>query len=203
MSAPGGPPRSPSDAELIAAVLAGTAAAPDAAGGAEAAFRTLVERYQQPIFGYLYRLLLRDEETARDLTQAVFLKAYRNLREVDPRRPLAPWLYRIAHNEAANLLRTRARHPEATLEPEDWARVGDPAGATPESALAERQEHAALHRALAGLRPQLRSALVLYYFEERSYQEIAEILQVPIGTVGTLVHRGRNALRAVMEPGTG
>jgi RNA polymerase sigma-70 factor (ECF subfamily) len=79
--------------------------------------------------------------------------------------------------------------------------VSDPSGETPESALAARQEQAALQRALAGLRPHLRSALVLHYFEDRSYQEIAEILQVPIGTVGTLIHRGRNALRALLEPG--
>ena len=58
-----------------------------------------------------------------------------------------------------------------------------------------------MERGLAGLRPQVRSALVLHYFEERSYQEIAEILQVPIGTVGTLIHRGRGALRALLEPG--
>jgi RNA polymerase sigma-70 factor, ECF subfamily len=190
---PGGSAQARGDAELVAAVLAGGADAGEA-------FRALVERHQQAIFGYLYRLLLRDPETAQDLTQTVFLKAYHSLRDWRPERPLAPWLYRIAHNEAANWLRTRARHPEASLEPEDWARVGDPAGETPESALAARQEQAALRRALAGLRPQLRSALVLYYFEERSYQDIAAILQVPLGTVGTLIHRGRKALRAVLEP---
>lgn len=185
-----------SDGELVAAVLAGG----EAAG---AAFRTLVERHQQPIFAYLHRLLLRDTETAQDLTQAVFLKAYQNLRAVDRSRPLAPWLYRIAHNEAANWLRRRARHPEAHMEPEDWARVGDPAGDTPESALAARQEQRRLREALAGLRPRLRSALVLYYFEDKSYQEIAEILQVPMGTVATLIHRGRSALRAALEPDDG
>ena len=188
---PAAPPEGWSDGELIAAVLTGH----------EESFRTLVERHQQPIFAYLFRLLLRDEESARDLTQSVFLKAYRGLASVDRKRPLAPWLYRIAHNEAANHLRGRARRPETGLEPEDWARVGDPSGETPESALAARQEQAALQRALAGLRPHLRSALVLHYFEDRSYQEIAEILQVPIGTVGTLIHRGRNALRALLEPG--
>ena len=181
----------PSDGELIARVLAGRAEA----------FQSLVQRHQQPIFAYLHRLLLRDGEAARDLTQSVFLKAYQSLRSVDPARPLLPWLYRIAHNEAANRLRHRARHPEAGLEPEDWARVADPAGDTPESALAKAQEHAALRQALAGLRPQLRSAVVLHYFEDKSYQEIAEILEVPIGTVGTLIHRGRNALRAVLAPG--
>ena len=181
----------PRDGELIAQVLAGHGES----------FRILVERHQQLIFAYLHRLLLRDGEAARDLTQSVFLKAYQSLRSVDPARPLLPWLYRIAHNEAANRLRHRARHPEAGLEPEDWARVADPAGATPEGALAQAQEHAALQRALAGLRPQLRSAVVLHYFEDKSYQEIAEILEVPIGTVGTLIHRGRNALRAVLAPG--
>lgn len=183
-------PDAASDAALVAAVLAGE----------RERYGELVQRHQQPIFAYLYRLLLRDAETAQDLTQTVFLKAYENLRAADPARPLAPWLYRIAHNEAANHLRSRARHPAEGLEPEAWARVGDAAGDTPESTLAAAQEQAALHRALEGLRPQVRSAVVLHYFEERSYQEIAEILAVPIGTVGTLIHRGRNALRTVLDP---
>lgn len=187
----------PSDGALVAAALTGDGAA----------FRRLVERHQEPIHTYLYRLLLRDAETARDLTQSVFLKAYRNLNAVDQERPLLPWLYRIAHNEAANHLRTRARHPETAMEPEDWARVADPAGTNPEEVLAERQEReawdAALHSALAGLKPNVRSALVLHYFEERSYQEIAEALEVPIGTVGTLIHRGRKALQRTLGDGPG
>lgn len=196
MSVPGDLSGGRSDGDLIADVIGGGAAAGEA-------FHLLVERHQQAIYAYLHRLLLRDAETAQDLTQAVFLKAYRNLRAVDRSRPLAPWLYRIAHNEAANWLRTRARHPEAYLEPEDWARVGDPAGDDPERALVAREEQQRLQRALDGLKPRLRSALVLYYFEDKSYQEIAEILQVPMGTVATLVHRGRNALRAALEPGEG
>jgi RNA polymerase sigma-70 factor (ECF subfamily) len=190
---PAGDPRGWEDGELVAAVL----------DGRKELFSVLVERHQQPVYSYLHRLLLRDEESARDLAQTVFLKTYRNLRAVDPARPLLPWLYRIAHNEAANHLRGRSRRPEAGLEPEDWARVADPAGDTPERALAQRQEHAALHRALAALKPRLRSAVVLHYFEERSYQEIAEILQVPLGTVGTYLHRGRNALREALGEALG
>ena len=123
-------PSAPPDGALVAAALAGDGEA----------FRQLVQRHQQAVHAYLYRLLLYDRETAQDLTQSVFLKTYRNLRAVDQARPLLPWLYRIAHNEAANHLRTRARHPASGLEPEAWARVADPQGASPEEALAEQQE---------------------------------------------------------------
>ncbi len=187
---PGSEAAQRSDDELIAAVLAGHSEH----------FRELMERHQQAIFDYLYRLLLRDGETALDLTQTVFLKAYQNLRAVDRGRPLAPWLYRIAHNEAANHLRHRARHPESGLEDDAWARMPGTAVADPERTHAAAQEQAAVLEAMARLKPRQREVLVLHYFEERSYQEIAEILELPVGTVGTLIHRARNALRPLLEP---
>ena len=177
-----------SDSEIIAAILAGD----------REAFRFLMERYQQMLFGYLFRLLLRDSETARELTQNVFMKAFENLARVDRNRPLAPWLYRIAHNEAANYLRTRARHPETALETDHWS--GIPASETdsPEDAQLASEESTAIRQALDQLKPRQREALVLHYFEDRSYEEIAEILDIPPGTVGTLIHRGRKRLESLL-----
>jgi RNA polymerase sigma-70 factor (ECF subfamily) len=158
-----------------------------------------MERHQQAIFGYLYRLVFRDPETARDLTQSVFLKAYEHLASVDRSRPFTPWLYRIAHNEAANWMRTRRRHPEAALDPETAAGLADPADPSPESAQAGEQERALLLAALDGLQPRYRQALVLFFFEERSYEDIARILDVRLGTVGTLIHRAKERLRAALD----
>lgn len=180
----------PSDSDIIAAVLAGKTDQ----------FRELVERYQGRVFGYLYRHLREDTETARDLAQTVFLKAYRNLAAVDSSRPLAPWLLRIAHNEGANHLRWRARHPEAGMEPEGWDKMASPPGADPETQLARQQERARVRTALDGLPEKMRAAVMLFYFEERSYGDIGEILNIPSGTVGTLIRRGRERMRIVLEP---
>jgi RNA polymerase sigma-70 factor (ECF subfamily) len=179
----------PTDAALIAATLAGD----------PQAFRALMERHQRAIFGYLYRLLFRDAESARELTQTVFMKAYEHLASVDRERPFTPWLYRIAHNEAANWMRTRERHPETGLEPEQWSRMADPAGDSPEAAQAAEQDRALLLRALDSLPDRQREALVLFYFEERSYEEIAAILDVRLGTVGTLIHRAKEQLRKRLD----
>ncbi len=179
----------PSDRALIQAALSGDSRA----------FPSLMERHQQAIFGYLYRLTFRDPDTARDLTQTVFLRAYEHLAAVDTARPFTPWLYRIAHNEAANWMRTRRRHPETRMEPEQWADLSDPAGASPEATEAAAQERALLLDALDGLPPRYREVLMLFFFEERSYEDIAAILEVRLGTVGTLIHRAKAQLRARLE----
>jgi RNA polymerase sigma-70 factor (ECF subfamily) len=173
------------DADLIAATLAGDSHA----------FRLLMERHQQAIFGYLYRLVFRNADTARDLTQSVFLKAYEHLATVDRSRPFTPWLYRIAHNEAANWMRTRQRHPEAAMEPEQWSRVPDPAEGSPESGQAAEQERVLLLAAMDALPERYREVLTLFFFEERSYEDIAQVLGVRLGTVGTLIHRAKEQLR--------
>lgn len=180
-----------SDKELIDAVTAG-----DNAG-----FAPLMARYQQGVFDYLYHLLLRNRQTAEDLTQDVFLKAFRALASVDTRLPLKPWLMRIAHNEAANYLRGRARHPESYMEPEAWAQIGDSRPDNPENISAAQQEQARVNQALLKLKPRYREALLLYYHEEQSYEEIADILGVSLGTVGTLMHRGKAMLKTLLEPG--
>ncbi len=187
------PSDAPTDGELVAAVVAGE----------RERFRELVERHQAPIHRYLYRMLLGDAHLAEDLTQTVFLRAYRGLRQADPARPLRPWLYRIAHNVAANHLRYQARHPTRHLTPEAWAVVPDADAAhdDPEQALAAAQEHQRLHAALRTLKPAQRSALTLHYFEDLPYRDIAAALAVPVGTVGTLLHRARKALRKRLDTG--
>jgi RNA polymerase sigma-70 factor (ECF subfamily) len=176
---------------LIRAVLSGD----------QARFRPLMERHQRAIFAYLYRLLNREREAAQDLTQTTFLKAYQSLAAFDLGRPFAPWLYRIAHNEAANHLRSRSRRPEVALDDAEWADVSAPPGASPEAVQAEADDRRRVLAALEQLRPEYREALVLYYFEEKSYQEIGAILNRNVSTVGTLIRRARLRLQEQLEGG--
>ena len=179
-----------SDAEIIQAVLSGNTGE----------FRFLMERHQQAIFGYLYRLLNQNTDGSQDLTQAVFLKAYQNLASFDQKRPFTPWLYRIAHNEAANHLRTRARQREVGMDEPILAGLMAPAGESPEAVQAERDDSRLVNRALERLKPKYREALQLYYFEDKSYEEIAAIMATSVGTVGTLIRRGRKQMEALLAP---
>ena len=186
MNAP--PPPAPSDADLVAQVLAGN----------PGPFRLLMERHQQAIFGYVYRLVYPDREAAQDLTQGVFLKAYQGLAGVDAARPLRSWLYRIAHNETANHFRSRARRREATLTEEHWADLPAPAGSDPEQAHAEAEDARRVRQAVAALKPRYRQVVTLYYFEEQSYEEIAAAMAVPPGTVATWLRRAKAQLAGLL-----
>ena len=178
-----------SDSEMIASVLSGS----------REQFRPLMERHQQSIFGYLYRLLNRDRDTAQDLTQTVFLKAYQSLASFDRSRPFPPWLYRIAHNEAANHLRSLSRRGETGIEDTAWGELAAPANSSPEAIQSKEDDRRMVTRALGKIKPKYREALMLYYYEEKSYEEIAEILNKNISTVGTLIRRARHQMQTILE----
>jgi RNA polymerase sigma-70 factor (ECF subfamily) len=178
-----------SDPELIRSVLSGH----------RDGFGLLMERHQQPIFAYLYRMLTGDRETARDLTQSVFLKAYQNLASFDLERPFRPWLYRIAHNESANHLRARSRKKEVGMEESLWKTLAAPPEGTPEAVRSDEEDRLAVLHALEMLKPKYREALMLFYFEDLSYEEIAQVLDSNMGTVGTLIRRGKEKMRKLLE----
>ena len=169
--------------------------------GAETAYETLITEYQQPIYNLVSRLL-NDPADANDVVQEVFLKVFRKIGAFRGDSSLKTWIYRIAVNEAYNYQRWFSRHrkQEVGLECEDeggmsyFQKISDP-GRSPFDCAADREEHALVEAALAGLNPSFKSAVVLRDIEELSYEEIAEILQVALGTVKSRILRGREALR--------
>jgi RNA polymerase sigma-70 factor (ECF subfamily) len=159
-----------------------------------------MQRYQQKIFAYLFRFLYQNREAALDLTQDVFIKVYENLGSVDMTRPIQPWIYRIAHNEAANYLRTISRKKESQLEDEQWNTFSGPE--TVDSMEAEDNKELIL-KALEKIDPKYREVLVLFFFEDRSYKEIAEILDASVNTVGTLISRAKKQMEKTLREMTG
>jgi len=159
----------------------------------------LMERYQEKVFGYLYRFCGYDREAALDISQGVFLKAYRSLADYDIRRSFAPWLLRIAHNEAANYLRGKARRRESGWSPDNWDSLPDSREDNPEAHQVESDRSARVLKALEQLPQQQQEALKLHFFEDSPYEDIAEIMGIPRGTVGTLIHRGKKQLRLLLE----
>lgn len=164
-----------------------------AQSGDVAAFGTLVERYEPRMFRYA-RKFLQGHEDIQDLVQEVFIKAYTNLQSFDTSRRFSPWLYRIAHNEFVNALKRRVRLPFTlgdidTILPQ-LSYTPDTLGDIDRAALI-----ASLHTSLGQLDPRYREPLILYYLEELSYREIADVLGVPVATVGVRLKRGRTALQ--------
>jgi RNA polymerase sigma-70 factor, ECF subfamily len=181
--------------------------------GSEDAFRTLVLRYQKPVYGLIVRMV-RDRELAEDLSQEVFLKAYRALDTYDHQRKFSSWLFKIAHNSTIDHLR-RGELATVTLEPETdddrglEAVLQDPAAVSPEQRLLGADLGQGLAEAVAQLRPVYREVILLRHREGLSYQEIAEVTGASLGTVKTNLHRARRDLahllraRGLLGPGEG
>ena len=175
-----------SDADLIRSVISGN----------KDNFQILMERYQQKIFAYLYRFLYQNREAAEDVTQSVFLKVYQNLASVNLDLPLQPWIYRIAHNEAANHIRTISRKKESQFEDSQWENLSDGSNS---DELVKKEDQQLVQKTLQKLKPKYREVIVLHYFEEKSYEEIAQILDSSTNSVGTLLRRGRQQMQTLLK----
>jgi RNA polymerase sigma-70 factor, ECF subfamily len=169
--------------------------------GIEEAYEELIERYEQQLYGMIYRLL-GNQMDAADVVQEVFLKVFRTINSFREQSSLRTWIYRIAVNEAHNHRRWFARHCrcEVSME-EDGAEhqspleyTADP-GRSPFDQVLESENKTLIERALTRINPMFRTAVVLRDIQNLSYEEIAEILQVSLGTVKSRILRGREALR--------
>jgi RNA polymerase sigma-70 factor, ECF subfamily len=169
--------------------------------GDEQAYEQLIERFQNPVYNLAYRLL-NDQADASDVAQEVFLKIFRNVNNFRGQSSLRTWVYRIAVNESHNRRRWLFRHrrgetgiDETFEDSEGREKPLMDSGETPFDFTVNREARFLLEQALAGINPVFRAALVLREIEDMSYEEIADILEVSIGTVKSRIVRGREALR--------
>ena len=183
------------DAQLVASALAGS----------QEAFRELVVRFERPVYSLIVRMV-QDPGTAEDLAQEAFVKAYRSLKTYDASRKLSSWLFKIAHNTAIDHLRRHTPDTVSLEAPQDEEGRGGLAAVLSDdsvedpAAAAERRDMArSLERAISRLRPEYREAVVLFYLEGASYQEICDVTGLPLGTVKTNLHRARKELAAEMS----
>ena len=158
------------------------------------AYRALVERYHAPLVRYARRFLGHAED-ADDVIQEVFLRAYERIRQYDARRPFSTWIYRIAHNACIDHLKHRKREPIPFFDP-DTLFPHPIARDTPEDHVTRAEILDAIERNLTSLDAKYREVVVLFYIAERSYEEIADILRIPVATVGVRLKRARDRLRA-------
>ena len=175
--------------------------------GQEPAFRELVRRYERPVFSLIYRMV-RDRALAEDLAQETFIKVLNGIRSYRPEYKFSSWIFKIANNAAIDHLRRRSPHT-LSLDGSPTAETREEMGATalqlsdhaetPLQELEARELGTAIERAIARLRPEYRACILLRHVEGHSYEEIAEILDLPLGTVKTYIHRARNELRVYLE----
>ena len=168
--------------------------------GIEDAYEELIARYQQPVYSIAYRLLGSPADAA-DVVQEVFLKVFRGVGSFREHSSLRTWMYRIAVNEAHNHHRWFYRHcrrevamDHAAEQSNSLESAADP-GRSPFDRALESENRTLIEQALANINPVFRTAVVLRDIENLSYEEIAEILQVSLGTVKSRILRGREALR--------
>lgn len=175
--------------------------------GRETAFRELIGRYQRPVFSLIYRLV-RDREKSEDLAQETFIKVLNALHRYDPSYKFSSWIFKIAHNTSLDHLRKKEPEtlsldgsPHATTASEIEASTVSIAGndESPEEYASNRELGGMLEEAVARLRPEYRTAIILCHVEGRAYEEIAEIMSVPLGTVKTYIHRARHELQGYLK----
>lgn len=164
--------------------------------GDEHAYGELIDRYEAKLTRYVKRFTQHEEDVV-DIIQVVFIKAYTHLQSFDIHRSFNSWIYRIAHNESVTYLKKRGNekvsfidfdtmlpHPFAEEQADDKAKNRELAGF--------------LDQFLAKLSPKYREVLILYYYDDLSYQEISDVLRIPTATVGVRIKRGKDALKAIL-----
>ncbi|MBL8978521.1 MAG: sigma-70 family RNA polymerase sigma factor [Gemmatimonadetes bacterium] len=174
--------------------------------GREAAYRELIRRYERPVFSLILRMV-RDRQLAEDLAQETFIKALNAIASYRPEFKFSSWIFKIANNAAIDQLRRREVDtlsidgaPNATSADDIEAtalQVGDK-GETPLAELEARELGTHIERAISRLRPEYRSCIMLRHVEGLAYEEIAQLLDLPLGTVKTYIHRARHELRDML-----
>ena len=174
-----------------------------AAEGSQRAFRELLERYERPVFSLVYRMV-RDRGLAEDLTQEAFIRAFNAIGGYNPSYKFSSWIFKIAHNLTIDHLR-RKRIDTISLDGSPDALTADEQARTrpivespderPDAYVENLELGSEIEAAVGRLRPHYRTVTLLRHVEGYSYNEISQIMDLPLGTVKTYIHRARLELK--------
>lgn len=153
-------------------------------------FAHLIRRYESKLLRYIKRSTNVSPEDAEDLLQEIFIKTYQHLNGFDPSLRFSSWIYRISHNHIVSAHRKKSARPE-TYSPEEGELERVASAIDIASDLERTELSREVRRTLDKLDPKYRDALILQFVEEKSYQEISDILKKPLGTVATLISRAK------------
>jgi RNA polymerase sigma-70 factor (ECF subfamily) len=164
------------------------------------AFAAIVRRYEAPLLRYITRLGCRDADTAQDLLQEIFIKTYIHLNDYDHSLQFSSWIYRIAHNEIISSFRKEKSAPSVLEREGDlflFEKVVDDLDLT--TSYGQKHSAAEIQAAVDRLDSKSREIIVLKFFEEKRYEEISDILQIPQGTVATMINRAKKKIKIYLE----
>jgi len=190
------------DAKLDDKALAALAVA-----GRERAFRELLSRYERPVFSLVFRMV-RDRELAEDLAQEAFIRAFNAIAKFNPQYKFSSWIFKIANNLTIDHLRKKrldtvsihgSPHASNVEEEAQTRLIIESTGERPDAYVENRELGAQIEMAIAQLRPEYQTATLLRHVEGYSYEEISQIMDLPLGTVKTYIHRARIALKASLS----
>jgi len=177
-----------------------------AAKGREMAFRELLNRYERPVFSLVYRMV-RDRTLAEDLAQEAFIRAFNAIDTYKPRFKFSSWIFKIANNHTIDYLRKRkldtvsidgSPHARTTEEEAQTRLVVESHEEAPDRYVEARELGTQIEEAIGMLRPEYRTAVLLRHVEGYTYEEISEIMELPLGTVKTYLHRARGELKGIL-----
>ncbi len=180
--------------------------AAQAAKGRDAAFRELLCRYERPVFSLIFRMV-RDRALAEDLAQETFIRAFRAINSYNPRYKFSSWIFKIANNHTIDHLRKRrldtvsidgSPHAVTGEEEAQTRLVVESTGEAPDRYVEQRELGSQIEEAIGELRPEYRTVVLLRHIEGHSYEEIADIMDLPLGTVKTYLHRARAELKGLL-----
>ena len=159
-------------------------------------FAELVHRYEKKLIRYA-QFLVNDHDLATDVVQESFIKAFQNLRSFDQKKRFSPWMYRIVHNQAVNSI--RSKKSIISIDLHQWVEDFFVKPETPDETFDKKEIAEMLKNKLDTLPVKYKSVLTLYYYEDKEYAEISEILRIPMNTVATWLRRGRNMLATQLK----
>ena len=160
-------------------------------------FGVLIHRYKEKMIRYA-RKFLSDHEDINDIIQEIFIKAYTNIQSFDTKRKFSSWLYRIAHNKLVNTLKKRKKNTLPLFELDTFL----PHSLRDDSLSQniDRQDiQEMINKCLDRLKPKYREPIILYYLENLSYKEIAEVMRIPISTVGIRIKRAKEIMKSIFK----
>ncbi len=161
----------------------------------------IINRYEGKLSRYVMRLGINNIDDREDVLQEIFIKVYRYLYSYDENMPFSSWVYRIAHNEAISWYRKKNVRPEGHLVNggDDILKLTKSSDDSKEQLLDKLYEKKILEVALQKIESKYRDILILRFFEQKSYDEISDILKLPTGSVGTHIYRGKRQLKKLLE----
>jgi RNA polymerase sigma-70 factor (ECF subfamily) len=177
-----------------------------AAKGREMAFRELLGRYERPVFSLVYRMV-RDRTLAEDLSQEAFIRAFNAIDSYKPRYKFSSWIFKIANNHTIDYLRKRkldtvsidgSPHARTSEEEAQTRLVVESHEEAPDRYVESRELGGQIEEAIGQLRPEYQTAVLLRHVEGYTYEEISEIMELPLGTVKTYLHRARGELKGIL-----